>query len=136
MTCGPGALRAPARTTDQTEPTMTTKITKLEAATSAHDAAEAAWERAAYVHGQVLRVCRTLREGGTINERAEDVLVDAVRAKIGSKAYNLGHEVLAEQARSITYAAQTEAFAAWTAAIDALEAAEKAAARNARRRAA
>lgn len=115
---------------------MTAKITKLEAAQTAHDAAEAAWERAAYVHGQVLRVCRTLREGGTINERAEDVLVDAVRAKLGSKAYNLGHEVLAEQARAITYAAQTEAFTAWTAAIDALEAAEKAAARNARRRAA
>ena len=115
---------------------MTAKITKLEAAQTAHDAAEAAWERAAYVHGQVLRVCRTLREGGTINERAEDVLVDAVRAKLGSKAYNLGHEVLAEQACTITYAARTEAFAAWTAAIDALQAAEKAAARNARRRAA
>lgn len=113
---------------------MNTKTTKLEAAQIAHNAAEAAWERAAYVHGQVLRVCRTLREGGAINERAEDLLVDAVRPKLFGKAYTLGHEVLAEQARAITYAAQTEAFAAWTVAIDALDAAEKAAARAERRR--
>ena len=134
MTCGPGALRAPARTTDQTEPTMTAKTTKLEAAQTAHDAAVKATEAVSAEWERVARAVKIVREGGLLNEYNEDVLVDAARRTVGSAAYGLERAALVEIAgKSVVEAYRIAKRAEWEAS-KVLDADVMAAARAERRR--
>lgn len=109
--------------------------TKLEAAIIACDAADRAWERACDNSKRVKRAARILSEGGTLNESGEDCLYDACRTELSfNLTYNLTLKEAASMALRITAAAENAAWAAWQDAITVVEQAEKAAARNERRR--
>jgi hypothetical protein len=114
---------------------MTTTAAKLEAAITACDAADAAWERACDMSNRVKRAARTLEAGGTLLQTAEDCLYDVCRTELSfTRTYDLTLKEAAAVALRITEAAEKAAWAAWQDAITEVEKAEKAAARAERRR--
>ena len=115
---------------------MTTKTTKLEAAQNTYAAAAKALECADADWKRVNRAAAIVRNGEFLNEFNEDVLVDAARRTVGNAAYGLERAALVETAGKAVVEAYRIAKRAEWAALTELQAAEKAAARNARRRAA
>ena len=85
----------------QTEPTMTTKMNKTEAAALAYDNACAAYTTAQYEINRIWKVVRIVREGGALTWSQEDALVDVCRTKVGNLAFYMNHAEMAEMANKV-----------------------------------
>ncbi len=120
----------------QTEPTMTSKMNKTEAAALAYDNACAAYTKAQHESIRIWKSIRVAREGGALTWSQEDVLVDVCRTKVSNLAYHMTHAEMAEMAVQIS----RESIAAASALCDELgeiaDKLEQAAARREARKAA
>lgn len=85
----------------QTEPTMTTKITKTEAAAIAYDDACRAYTFACQRRARICSAARAFESGAALTWSQEDELYDACRIKVGNRAYDMTLAELAAMARVV-----------------------------------